>query len=169
MWQKKEEKAKRRARLSWACICHNVQWKLCEHLLWVLSLVVVTEKKAGERAPSMRSQFMKTSGQQIVGKKRSDKKYINTDRVQGQLSKMPLPYLGLSCPPSMYICQNFMYPSWLAVANTVPSGDNAPSLTLWRTIQAINNEKNECTESTEPKNAQKRKKYLNPWFCKFTH
>lgn len=43
--------------------------------------------------------------------------------------KRILPYLGLSCPPSMYICQNLMYPSWLAVANTVPSGDRAPSLT----------------------------------------
>lgn len=38
-------------------------------------------------------------------------------------------HLGLSCPASMYICQNLMYPSWLAVANTVPSGDRAPSLT----------------------------------------
>lgn len=43
-----------------------------------------------------------------------------------------LAHLGLSCPPSIYICQNLMYPSWLAVANTVPSGDKAPSLTRWK-------------------------------------
>lgn len=46
--------------------------------------------------------------------------------------KKDVAYLGLSCPPSIYICQNLMYPSWLAVANTVPSGDRAPSLTLCR-------------------------------------
>lgn len=40
-----------------------------------------------------------------------------------------LVYLGWSCPPSMYSCQNLIYPSWLAVARTVPSGDRAPSLT----------------------------------------
>lgn len=63
------------------------------------------------------------------------------------LKKFLLAYLGLSCPPSMYICQNLIYPSWLAVAKTVPSGDKAPSLTRCRdgheticTISAVRNQ-----------------------------
>lgn len=61
-----------------------------------------------------------------------------------------LAYLGLSCTPSMYICQNLMYPSWLAVANTVPSGDRAPSLTRWRgrheTTYTISTARNLCNK-----------------------
>lgn len=111
--------------------------------------MVVTEKKAGKWPSSMRPQFMKTSRWQSeklrkFTNKRSKNRFFQKIHLYlffNQMSKItsncygksflktPVTYLGLSCPPSMYICQNLIYPSWLAVANTVPSGDRAPSLT----------------------------------------
>lgn len=43
---------------------------MCSHvyLLWVLPLVVVTEKKAGQGTSSVRPQFVKASGQESEGK-----------------------------------------------------------------------------------------------------
>lgn len=65
--------------------------------------------------------------------KLNDRGVIANERYMNiHLKESVLAYLGLSCTPSMYICQNLIYPSWLAVANTVPSGDRAPSLTRWK-------------------------------------
>ena len=79
--------------------------------------MVITEEKARERASSMRPQFMETSGPKRV--KKWEERAANRQKVNNILGtyhkntfKHNLPAdLGLSCPPSMYICQNLMYPS----------------------------------------------------------
>lgn len=102
--------------------------------------MVITKKKARERPPSVRPQLMKTPrGRRGRSRNHKSSLFSSWRLIKPVFTMRPLKiqcrdpsvvtHLGLSCPASMYICQNLMYPSWLAVANTVPSGDRAPSLT----------------------------------------
>lgn len=101
-----------------------LMWGSCRYWLWILPLVVVAEKKTGERTPSVRPQLMETpifqrtrpfnqeggfSLSQAEGITMNQKKQTaNNKNSHKAIIQNTLAYLGLSWPPSMYICQNLM-------------------------------------------------------------